>query len=326
MMANDPSISRLLPRPVKSPAATREDLRKRATTRLADRIDLAKSKFKPLSLLRQDARRVLDQLLDQDAPTMGREDRDKFVDEILAQSQGFGPLEELFRDESVTEFMTMAFNQIISRKGESWLPTSVQFRDADQYRQILVGFAEFDPLRTSAVPSGYDATLPNGFRVVGILPQAILEQPPLAVFTRGNVPTVVAKSASGAIPIPMPNAKSGTITAPSSGSLPALPAPPLTASGTINFNTTVRSGADSSSNSLSARLPDPFGRLKQRVIERLVSRLAAAGVNDLSQLPKQDLQKVIGMYVQEFSSVENLSLDESTQGRLTLEILTAMNR
>ncbi len=324
MMANDPSTSRLLPRPVKSPAATREDLRKRAATRLAERIDLAKSKFKPLSLLRQDARRVLDQLLDQDAPTMGREDRDKFVDEILSQSQGFGPLEELFRDESVTEFMTMAFNQIINRKGESWLPTSVQFRDADQYRQILVGFAEFDPLRTSSVPSGYDATLPNGFRVVGILPPAILEQPPLAVFTRGSVPTVVAKSASGAFP--MPNAKSGTISAPSSGSFTALPAPPLTASGTINFNTTVRSGADSSSNSLSARMPDPFGRLKQRVIERLVSRLAAAGVNDLSQLPKQDLQKVIGMYVQEFSSVENLSLDESTQGRLTLEILTAMNR
>lgn len=322
MMANDPSISRLLPRPAKIPAATREDLRKRATTRLAERIDLAKSKFKPLSLLRQDARRVLDQLLDQDAPTMGREDRDKFVDEILAQSQGFGPLEELFRDESVAEFMTMAFNQIISRKGESWLPTSVQFRDADQYRQILVGFAEFDPLRTSAVPSGYDATLPNGFRVVGILPPAILEQPPLAVFTRGSMPTVVAKSASGA----MLNAKSGTISAPSSGSFTALPAPPLTASGTINFNATVRSGADSSSNSLSARMPDPFGRLKQRVIERLVSRLAAAGVNDLSQLPKQDLQKVIGMYVQEFSSVENLSLDESTQGRLTLEILTAMNR
>ena len=150
MMANDPSISRLLPRPVKSLAATREDLRKRATTRLAERIDLTKSKFKPLSLLRQDARRILDQLLDQDAPTMGREDRDKFVDEILAQSQGFGPLEELFRDESVTEFMTMAFNQIISRKGESWLPTSVQFRDAEQYRQILVGFADHDPLRTSS--------------------------------------------------------------------------------------------------------------------------------------------------------------------------------
>ena len=324
MMANDPSTSRLLPRPVKSPAATREDLRKRAATRLAERIDLAKSKFKPLSLLRQDARRVLDQLLDQDAPTMGREDRDKFVDEILSQSQGFGPLEELFRDESVTEFMTMAFNQIINRKGESWLPTSVQFRDANQYRQILVGFAEYDPLRTSAVPSGYDASLPNGFRVVAILPPAILEQPPLAVFTRVSVPTVVAKSASGAIPIP--NAKSGAIAAPSLGSFPAIPAPPLTASGTINFNTTVRSGADSSSNSLSARMPDPFGRLKQRVIERLVSRLAAAGVNDLSQLPKQDLQKVIGMYVQEFSSVENLSHDESTQGRLTLEILTAMNR
>lgn len=321
MMMNDPSISRLLPRPMRSPAAAREDLRKRAATRLAERIDLAKSRFKPLSLLRQDARRVIDQLLDQDAPTMGREDRDKFVDEILAQSQGFGPLEELFRDESVTEFMTMAFNQVISRKSESWLPTSVQFRDADLYRQVLAGFAEHDPLRTSAVPSGYDATLPNGFRVVGILPPAILEQPPLAVFTRGSVPTVVAKAASGTIA--MPNAKSGAISAPSSGSFPAPPAP---TSGSINFNATTRPGAGGSSSSLSARLPDPFERLKQRVIERLVTRLAAAGVNDLSQLPKQDLQKVVGMYVQEFSSIENLNLDESIQGRLTLEILTAMNR
>jgi len=324
MMMNDPSISRLLPRPTKSPAAAREDLRKRATTRLVERIDLAKSRFKPLSLLRQDARRVIDQLLDQDAPTMGREDRDKFVDEILAQSQGFGPLEELFRDESVTEFMTMAFNQVISRKGESWLPTSVQFRDADLYRQTLVGFAGHDPLRTSAVPSGYDATLPNGFRVVAILPPAILEQPPLAVFTRGNAPTVAAKSASGTIP--MPNAKSGVIATPSSGSFPAPPAPQQSASDSINFNVISRPGAGGSSSSLSVRMPDPFERLKQRVIERLVSRLAAAGVNDLSQLPKQDLQKVIGMYVQEFSSIENLNLDESIQGRLTLEILTAMNR
>lgn len=324
MMMNDPSISRLLPRPMKSPAVVREDLRKRATTRLAERIDLAKSRFKPLSLLRQDARRVIDQLLDQDAPTMGREDRDKFVDEILAQSQGFGPLEELFRDESVTEFMTMAFNQVISRKTDSWLPTSVQFRDAELYRQILIGFADHDPLRTSAMPSGYDATLPNGFRVVGILPPAILEQPPLAVFTRGNVPTVVAKTASGTIA--MPNAKSGTISAPSSGSFPAPPPVQQSTSGSINFNATTRPGSGGSSSSLSARMPDPFERLKQRVIERLVTRLAAAGVNDLSQLPKQDLQKVIGMYVQEFSSIENLNLDDSIQGRLTLEILTAMNR
>ena len=84
--------------------------------------------------------------------------------------------------------MVLAHNQVIARKGDVWLPTSVHFRDPDHYRRTLARLAgqgepPFTPGRSRR--AAIDVRLANGFRVVAVLPPAVLDQPPVAVFVRG---------------------------------------------------------------------------------------------------------------------------------------------
>src|SRR5947209_8656971 len=91
---------------------TPDEVRRRAAVRLAERVDLARSRHKPISLLRQEARRVLDLFLELEVPLWAKADRDKIADDVIAEALGLGPLDELFRDEAVGEFMVLEYNRV----------------------------------------------------------------------------------------------------------------------------------------------------------------------------------------------------------------------
>jgi hypothetical protein len=167
-----------------------QDMARKAHALLADRFAPAKVRHKPLSILRQEARRTLENLFDTEFPIVKKPDRDRMIEDILSEAIGFGPLEELFRDEGNVEIMVLAANQVIARKGEAWLPTSVRFKDATQMRDYLQKLASGgEPVAAGPQPGGaFDVKLANGFRVIGVLPPAVLDQPPLAVFVRGEPP------------------------------------------------------------------------------------------------------------------------------------------
>jgi hypothetical protein len=299
------------------------ELQKRAHQRLAERIDLAKSRHKPLSILRQEARRVVDQYYEYEQPGLSKPDRDKVVEEILGEAYGFSPLEELFRDESAKEIMVLAFNQVIVRKGDSWLPTSVRFKDAGQYRNYLQRLAEVGEAVAPGFSCALDVKLPNGYRVVGILPPDILEQPPLVAFQRGEIPATGSTVVVGENR-PLPGRVSGPVANPprpglASVSVPATAArriPVPDAPRASGITPPPRSGVEF----------DPLGKIKQRVSERIVATCAAAGMYDLSQIPTSELQRVVEAHIGETVAQERLVLEPVTLSRLAIEILAAMNR
>src|SRR5436305_14027766 len=84
-------------RPVSTPA----DVRRRAHARLAEKIDPVRCRHKPLSILRAEARRIVETLLDSDAPSLSGAERERLIEDVLAESIGLGPLEELFRADRV---------------------------------------------------------------------------------------------------------------------------------------------------------------------------------------------------------------------------------
>jgi pilus assembly protein CpaF len=302
------------PRSMPSPSrVTLDELRRRAAARLAERLEANKSKHKPLSLVKAESKRILEQFLDAEAAAVPAAERERVVFEVLAEAVGLGPLEELFRDETIPEFMILGPSLIIARKGENWLPTSVRFSDAAHYARILGKIAEQGE-RTSPLSQptgGLDVKLPNGFRVTAVVPPSLLEQPPLAVFLRLTPP------------------KAAAVAVPAARAIPTEP------SGTISFNQTVSPNANGSqterlsgsvSASASQRITDPLERLRQRTLARLIERLAAAGVYDLSSMPKQELSKVVSVQLVETAAAEKLSADAATLERLTQEILAGMQR
>ncbi len=286
--------------------ASPADLRRKAHARLAPLADPARSRHKPLSLLRMEARRLLEQFFDAEAAALTRAERDKLADELLTEEPGLGPLEELFRDAGVREVMLLGPGQVIVRKADGWTPTSVRFRDAEQLRQVLARHAEVGEPVAAGAPAagGFDVWLGNGFRAVGVTPPEVLGAPPVVVFVRGERPA------------PAPSQPPA---APAAASQPAANPRP-------SDHGTGPARAPSGRLAPPADRPDPYAGVRQQVTRRIITGFATAGVHDLSRIPPVELRKIVLAYVEEYCEVERLWSDEAFRDQLALEILAGMNR
>lgn len=299
------------------------ELTRKGYARLAERIDVARSRHKPLSLLRQEAKRVLEQFLDADGAHLSKAERERLVEDVTAGSLGFCPLEELFRDDTRLEILCLAWNQVIARTGEQWLPTSARFRDNDQYSEFVLRLADIGTAAGRG-PEGvgaFDVLLPNGFRAVAIIPPGVMGQPPLVLLVRGEPPQPPSKSGSAGHSVlapPTPSvaaSKSAAVPVPPARVVPAEPRPPAA---TVFLEPRPSPLAEGG--------PDPHARLRSRVTERLIARCAAAGVYDIAQIPTAELRRILTVHVAEVAAAERARLDEAEQERMVLQILVAMNR
>lgn len=339
----------LPPAPPARAALSLAEVRKRVHARLTEKIDAVRTRHKPLSLVRQEARRVIDQFLDTECPTLTSSERDKLVDDILAEGVGYGPFEELFRDEAVKEFQILGLGDVLVRKNEAWQPTTVKPRDADQLRQMLVRFAEVgESLVGVPLAGGVDVRLANGYRVVAILPPEGSDSAPFVWFIRG-MPQPVASG-------------SGVVAGPPSGRIPARQTPhagdagmvsmtpPLQGSEVLPSSLTGRHSASTTgrmpqppsgrmpavpAGPPSGRMPkspaaepaqDAYARDRQRITERMIMKLAAAGIFDLGAVPLPELRRFVLAAVIDYSETEKLGWAPTLQERLALEILSAMSR
>jgi hypothetical protein len=317
--------------PVRPPA----DVRRKVAARLAEKFDPARLRHKPLSLVRADARRQADQLLDVEAPTLGRAERDRIAEDVLAALPGVGPLEELFRDEAVAEIVILATSQVVAYKAGGWVPTSARYRDADQVRAVLARYADTgDPTQPGPAAVGLiDVRLPHGFRVVAVLPPAVMDAPPVVHLTRGaSVPPPPPGGRSDVIATPAPRGGRSGSGIVMRASRPTPPADDVVSLAAVAPPGPSVSGSMSSASGRltagppSAANPDPFAKLKQRMTEKIIMRLASAGVYDLNQVPLPELRRFITLAVGEYCQQEGVESDAAFQQRLGLEILAGMNR
>ncbi len=305
-----------------------EILKVRVVAKLEDRLDPSSSKRMPASLLRQSIRTFAEQIVETDAKALSKPERERLMEEALAELLGYGPLEELFKDATVREVLVVGPQVVIVRREMgNWLPTSVKFRDDEHLITAL------DRLATHADPVGgvttsvnlFDLKLPNGFRAVGVIPPPALGTSPSVAFIRIDTATLAqspllaeTSQPSGRYPIPSPTGSgSAANMRPVPGSITASPRP---GSGTVGAPTPRTGVTDTSPPG------DHLTRHRNRIIERLISKLAHLGVYDLKQIEITELRRAVLAYIREYCDHEKILLSDAEQGRLMLEILAAMNR
>ena len=329
-----------------------EAVKRRVLSKLEERLDMSASKRMPQSLLRQSLRQHAEQVAEQEARGFAKADRDRLVDDVLAELLGYGPLEELFSDAAVREVMVTGPGAVIARRDQGqWLPTSVKFRDEAHVRATLDRIATHaDPIGpVMASMSVFDMKLPNGFRAMAIIPPEALSQPATATFLREAVipavgPVVPPKkdpAASNVAPPSAPPSNNGTARTASPppsnhGTLRTVPgsvhASPRSPGSGLITTPPPRSGASESgvglspSPSSSGAAHDPLSRHRARITERLLAKFASLKVYDVTRFDPNELRKVIAAYVSEYAETEKVYLSDTDQGRLTLEILTSLRR
>jgi len=125
-------------------------------------------------------RAVTEQLV-LDRTPLTREERRQIIREITDDILGYGPLEPLLRDDSVTEVMVNAYDQIYVERLGKLERTPVAFADNSHLLRIIDKIVSQVGRRVDEASPMVDARLPDGSRVNAIIPPLALKGPTLTI-------------------------------------------------------------------------------------------------------------------------------------------------
>jgi pilus assembly protein CpaF len=118
----------------------------------------------------QEVRTALDQILGREEVMVGPMERRKFVEEVLHDTLGYGPLDGFLADATITEVMCNRFDDIWVERGGRLEHTGASFIDDVQYRQVIDKIVSGVGRRVDESSPMVDARLPDGSRVNAVIP------------------------------------------------------------------------------------------------------------------------------------------------------------
>ncbi|MCX7647635.1 MAG: ATPase, T2SS/T4P/T4SS family [Elusimicrobiales bacterium] len=110
-----------------------------------------------------------------------REQRSRFISELIDEILGLGPLEELMRDSSVTEIMVNSPDKVYIEKSGKLIKTKYRFRDEEQIIQVIKRIVAPLGRRIDESVPLVDARLKDGSRVNAIIPPLAVSGPTLTI-------------------------------------------------------------------------------------------------------------------------------------------------
>src|ERR1700722_20240387 len=131
--------------------------------------------------LREKVRSTVNDILDHEDIGISPIERQRFVEEMLEDSLGYGPLEALLADGSITEIMCNKFDEIwIERQGKLQR-SDIIFNSPHQYRRIIDRMVHGVGRRVDESSPMVDARLADGSRINAIVPPLAPHGPVLTI-------------------------------------------------------------------------------------------------------------------------------------------------
>ena len=165
-----------------------KDLKVRIHSELIERLDLAALGALGPARAGDEIRSTIAQLLDGEGLPLTRDDRRRLEAEITSEVLGFGPLDPLLKDDSISDILVNSAKRVfVERKGKLE-PADCQFRDDEHLIQIIDRIVSQVGRRVDAASPMVDARLPDGSRVNAIIPPIALDGPSLSIRRFGRDP------------------------------------------------------------------------------------------------------------------------------------------
>src|SRR5438270_6985375 len=155
-----------------SPGASRsfDDLKRHIHGKLVEKLDFTRVKDLQSDALRKDIRRVIEHLCDTENPLLNRMERERLIDEILDETLGFGPLEVLLKDPTISDILINGPHTVYIERRGKLEKSDIKFRDNDHLLQIIDRIVSKIGRRVDETSPMVDARLPDGSRVNAIIP------------------------------------------------------------------------------------------------------------------------------------------------------------
>lgn len=124
---------------------------------------------------------LVNTLLDQEVTFLPKGEREKILQEIVAEAIGYGPIQPLLLDEDISEIMVNGPEMVfVERKGKIE-KTAVVFRDEAHVLHIIEKIVAPLGRRIDESMPMVDARLPDGSRVNAIIPPLALNGPTITI-------------------------------------------------------------------------------------------------------------------------------------------------
>ncbi len=165
-----------------------EELKRLIHGKLVEKLDLSRVSDLEGETLRREIRLVVERLCDTENPLLNRMERERLIDEVLDETFGFGPLEVLLKDPTVSDILINGPKKVYVERRGKMEKSDVAFRDNEHLLQIIDRIVSKVGRRVDETSPMVDARLPDGSRVNAIIPPLALDGASVSIRRFGTNP------------------------------------------------------------------------------------------------------------------------------------------
>ena len=170
-----------------SPKDTYRDLKTRIQERLIAELD-PKADMADTAELRRTIEEMFQALLAEENIVLSRAQRQELFEQIVAEILGYGPIQPLLADDTVTEIMVNGPKQVYVERFGKLEKTDIAFDDEEHLLRIIDRIVSPLGRRIDESSPMVDARLPDGSRINAVIPPISLVGPTLTIRKFARIP------------------------------------------------------------------------------------------------------------------------------------------
>jgi pilus assembly protein CpaF len=168
-----------------------QELKKTMHQLILDRIDLERLKRLTTEQFKHELALLIQRIIEDERIVLNQHERHNLVLDIQHEMLGFGPLEPLLADPTVSDILVNTYAKVyVERRGRLEL-TEVTFHDNAHLMKIIEKIVSRVGRRVDESSPMVDARLPDGSRVNAIIPPLAVDGPILSIRRFSNTPLTV---------------------------------------------------------------------------------------------------------------------------------------
>ena len=166
-----------------------QELKSAVHAELINRLDLEKlGEAQETRAGQQQLFALIQQIIGEQGVPLSSSERDRIAQEVLDEVFGLGPLEQLLKDETISDILVNTYNAVYVERRGQLSRTSVSFRDNRHLLQVIDKIVSAVGRRVDESTPMVDARLKDGSRVNAIIPPLAIDGPILSIRRFGSNP------------------------------------------------------------------------------------------------------------------------------------------
>ena len=171
-----------------------QELKSAVHAELINRLDLEKlGEAQETRAGQQQLFALIQQIIGEQGVPLSSAERDRVAQEVLDEVFGLGPLEQLLKDDTISDILVNTFANVYVERRGVLSRTSVTFRDNRHLLQVIDKIVSAVGRRVDESTPMVDARLKDGSRVNAIIPPLAIDGPILSIRRFGSSPLTAEK-------------------------------------------------------------------------------------------------------------------------------------